>query len=933
MSSDKITKTLQRIKNDTSLEDHFFKKLAAASKPLEWLVPLRNAGYFDPAKNPRPKETPNKKEYYIPHWNILDALDNMAAKNEENPNDDVSRMLLEIVDGIILYRENGKRIDNYRTDWKLLETISHFPINYIGAQHIQFIKDPLRPSIGTSLLDHEIGELFIPKLIRGRAQNLIIGLLDVILHYSKSDREYIREYISVIDPYYLKDALDKNKKEISEVCAIDAARVAINKMQEILQEDKSQFNCVWIPTIEDHEQTSLPDRYECQLVHFVRDMLEAADPKEIEPIVTDMLSDEHDVFKRLAYYLINHHYNVLSHLLWSIPYNPLNSLTIHELYELFKAHCMSFDKTQIETILNWIETQDFYFPEGKYGIPEKEEYYKACYKKEWLLALLDTGNEEVKRRYEAYNSINNATIEHPGFHYWSSVADIVQDVSPIDEDEFKKKTNDEIAEYINSYKEEDMNSWKGFIMVNLASSVRKFVSNDPVRFSTNLTPFLSVPRKYQHEFLRGFEDSWRNNKDFDWNELLSFMKKLVEDDSLWSEENKEGEDDYNRWVTDTIANLIQEGTKGDKHAFSPDLLPIAEQIILLLLKNVRGDMYMIVDLVTSALNSSKGKVFMAAINYSLRYARLYCRDKEGRWVESIKSAFTERLDKTRESSLEFSIVLGWHLSYLNYLDKQWVISNLNRIFDLESDKHWEAAFTGYIVMTSTVYEEIYKLLRDNGHYEKGLSYTFDDKNAAYKLVQNITIGYLAGWDDLTDSNGLLRKMLKTENTEYLSKLITFTWTFRNKSDEKIRCRIKPLWKAIMEKATPNLEKDEYRIIASSLGKWLSLVDTIDDEVYEWLQISAKVIEEPLASGFFIEYLRRHVMKTPDKVGNLYLQMLKAGTYPDYKKENIVAIVQALYDLCERETANRICNIYFSKGFEFLREIFERHNKPNTYSVG
>lgn len=925
MSTDKITKTLQRIKNDKSLENHFFKKLTVASKPLEWLVPLRDAGYFDPAKNPRPKETPNKKGYYIPHWNILDALDNMAAKNEENPNDEVSKMLLEIVDGIITYRENGERIDNYRTDWKLLETISHFPIKYISAQHIQFIKDALRPSIGTSLLDHEIGKLFLPKLIREAARDLIIELLDVILHYSKSDREYIREYISVFDPYYLKKALDKNKKGISEICAVEAANVAITKMQEILREDKSQFNCVWIPAIEDHEQTSFPDKYECQLVHFVRDMLEAADPKEIEPIVKDMLVEEHDIFKRLAYHLINHHYDTLSPLLWSVPYNPLNTLTIHELYELFKAHCKSFDETQIETILNWTETQDFYFSDEVSGVAEKEEKIKAYYRKEWLLALLDTGNEEVKRRYEAYNSINDATIEHPGFHYWSLGAGFVQDVSLIDEDEFKKKPNDEIAMYINSYKEEDLTSLEGFTRVNLASSVRKFVSNDPVRFSTDLTPFLSVPRKYQHEFLRGFEEAWRNNKDFDWNELLPFMKKLIEDGSFWSEEKKEGKYDYNRWIADTIADLIQEGTKNDKHAFSPDLLPIAEQIILLLLKNVKSDMSMMSDLVTSVLNSSKGNVFMAAINYSLRYARLYCRDKEARWVESIKSEFTERLNKTKEPGLEFSIVIGQYLPYLNYLDKQWVVSNFNRIFDLESEKHWEAAFIGFIVMTSTVYEEIYRLLRNNGHYEKGLSCSFGDKHAADKLVQNITIGYLAGWDDLADADGLLRKLFETDNTEYISELVTFMGTFRDRDDEKLRRKIKPLWKAIIEKVAPNLEKDEYRIIASNLGKWLSLVDTIDDDVYEWLQISVGTIEENWNSGFFIEYLRKHVIKTPTMVGNLYLKMLNAGTYPDYKKEDIIAIVQALYDLNEKQSAIRICNIYFSKGFEFLRETFEKLN--------
>jgi hypothetical protein len=135
-------------------------------------------------------------------------------------------------------------------------------------------------------------------------------------------------------------------------------------------------------------------------------------------------------------------------------------------------------------------------------------------------------------------------------------------------------------------------------------------------------------------------------------------------------------------------------------------------------------------------------------------------------------------------------------------------------------------------MTSTVYEEIYKLLRDNGNYEKGLSCSFTDKHAADKLVQNITIGYLAGWDDLADTNGLLHKLFETNNTEYISELVTFMWTFRDKDDEEIRRKIKPLWKAVIERVAPNIKKDEYRVIASNLGKWLSLVDTIDDDVYK-----------------------------------------------------------------------------------------------------
>lgn len=929
MATDKIVQTLQLIKNDQSLEDHFFQKLASASKPLEWLIPLRDAGYFAPEKNPKPQELPDKQgQYIVPRWNVLDALENMAVKNEETPSDEVSNTLLELVEGIITYRENGERTGNYGTDWKILRIISHLPIKYINIQHIEFIKEALNPRIGTSLIEHEIGKLFLPKLIKESVSSLIIKLLDVILHYRKSEQKHIYEYISVIDPYYLKEALDRNKKGIAEICSIEAAKVAIAKMQSILNEDNSQFNVVWITTIEDHEQTRFPGKYECQLVYFVRDMLEAAKPKEIELIVKGMLSEEHDIFSRLAYHLINHHYDTLSHLLWGVPRNPLNKVaSTHELYELLKAQCKNFDKPQIEIILNWIETKTFYFSDNVSGISEKEEYVKAYRKKEWLLALLDTGDEEVKGRYEAYNSINAAQVEHPGFPYWSSGAGFVKHVSPVDEDEFKKKTNAEIVAYINSYKEKKETSLKDFTRVDLASSMRRFVSNDPARFSTDLSSFLCLSRQYQYEFLRGFEEAWRNNKDFAWDELLPFMKNLLEDGSFWNEESREVTYDYNGWLVNTIADLIEEGTRDDKHAFSPDLLPVAEQIILLLFKNVKTDMDMSMmhDLVTSVLNSSKGKVFTAAINYSLRYARLYCGEKEDKWVESIKTEFTERLDKTKESGLEFSTVIGWHLPYLNYLDKQWVATNLNRIFDLESDKHWEAAFTGYIIMTSTVYEEIYKLMRDNGHYGKGLSRALTDKDAANKLVQNIVIGYLAGWDDLADRNGLLHKLFEAGNTERLSELVDFVWTFRDTNDKELKQRIKPLWKMLIERITPNLDRTEYRTIAHDLGKWLCLVDTIDDDIYEWLQVSAGAVGEPWGAGYFIECLRMYVTKSPTTVGNLYLKMLDTGIYPSYKNEDIVAIVQSLYDLNEKEIANKICNIYFSKGFEFLIQTFQKNN--------
>ena len=103
------------------------------------------------------------------------------------------------------------------------------------------------------------------------------------------------------------------------------------------------------------------------------------------------------------------------------------------------------------------------------------------------------------------------------------------------------------------------------------------------------------------------------------------------------------------------------------------------------------------------------------VNYSLRYARLNCKDSENRWKDSIKEEFTIRLEKEIGSSIEFSVVLGEYLPNLYYLDKHWVIANLERIFPKKNKVYWDAAFIGYLFYSSTVYANMYKLLSQNEH--------------------------------------------------------------------------------------------------------------------------------------------------------------------------------------------------------------------------
>lgn len=924
----RVDRIFQIIKNDKPQENYLFKKLASSPNPFPWLKPLKEKGYFDPKNNPPPQEVPDKKGYFtIPYWNVLGYLENVAIKNEMNPSDEITNTLLEIIDSIINFRNgDGERIENYRTDWIVIKIIFTPPVEKITERHIEFIKTALKSKWDTTLIAAEIGKTVLPKLINGKAIELVLKLLDVLLSYQKTKREITDEYTSIMDEYWLNEALKEHKPAIAELCGTEAAKIAINKIKSILKENKSQFNNIWIPTIEDHPQTSFPDRYECQLVHFVRDMFEFSEPKKIREEINNLLKEEHPIFKRIALHVINYQYNDLNVLFWNWEGNPLDeSLLKHELYDLLKNNCSSFSKDQIKKVLQWIESKEYYIPEEIKGDEGQVKKILAYRKKEWLSALLDTKDPDVISSYERYDQINPTQLDHPGFYTWTETKWGYE--SPIEKVELLKKSNEEIAEYLVNFKEE--RAWRELSVEGLSETFRNCVSDNPEKFTDNIKPFLNVPRIYQHALLWGLNEAWRSNKDFNWKVGFDFISKIVESDDFWDEKYEARTFNYRNWIISQIAELIENGTKDDNHAFDPEFLPQAEKILLILVEKTESDLPDMSDLVTSVLNSTKGKVFSAMINYSLRYARLYKRKQEEKWITGIKEDFSKRLNREIEPSLEFSVILGGYLANLYYLDKKWITDNINQIFPKNNDIHWKAAFTGYLFYSSRVYKDLYLLLRENEHYTKALQTEFSDTHSTERLVQHICIGYIENWEGLDDKKSLIFKLIENKNINQLSAIVSFFWMLRDRLIDKIKIKVKPLWKVLFELAEQNEENPEYQQLISNLSKWLSLIDEIDEEIFEWLKLSAKYVHIGFNAPFFIEYLLKHVTKTPAKVGEIYLEMLGANIYPDYKKENIQEIVRVLYEQEQGEIADRICNLYVAKGFEFLRTIYEEHKNDKS----
>ncbi len=926
MKQEDINKILQLIKNDSAQEEHLFKILSSNDKPFPLFKPLKNAGYFNPDKNPAPKEVENQKGYFtIPHWDVLNYLENVAKHNNKNPFEEITNTLLEIVNSIINYRdENNKRIENYRTDWMITKIIFLLPLEKIDNKHFEFIRIALNSKWDNTLIASEIGDTIIPILLESQAKGLIIKLFEIILDYKEVQNNSFDKYTSLLGDYWLTELLKKHKEDLSRLCGLDIASIALAKIQEIIEKDKSQFNNIWIPTIEDHFQTTSPENYVNQLVYLVRDIYQDTNPEKTKNKIEELLKYEHPIFKRLALHIISYHYEELNSLFWEWTDNPLDiPLIKHELYELLKNNYSFFTDEQIKTVIKWIENKKYYISDEDKNDENVVKKILAFSKKEWLFALLETKNKEIISLYQKYDSINPTKLEHPGFDIWTETT--WGDISPISEAELVLKSLEEIVDYLNNFKE--TRKWKDPTTEGLSRTLRKIVSENPEKYIKNLNLFLKVKLIYQHAILGGLLDARRTNKSFSWKNLFNFINTLLSSKTFW-EENNSTKYNYRNWIISEIADLINEGTKSVQRTFDPEYLPVAEKILLLLIEKNEHNSHEMHDIVTSVLNSNKGKIFTAIINYSLMYARIYLKDKKNRWKETIKKDFTRRLDKSNDSSLDFRVVLGEYLPILYYLDENWVDEKINQIFLKEDDELWKSAFTGYLFYSSNVYSNIYKLLAERGHYDKAIITKFDDDHIYTRLAQHICVAYIEDWENFDENSSLISKLIEINNPKHILAIINFFWHQRDHLIPKVKKKIKPLWKKLYLILKIDKEQEKSQKLLSELSKWLVLVDVIDKDIFEWLKLSVKYFQKSYSISFFVEYLLIHVNKTPKYVAELYISMLDINIYPRYEEKNILEIIKTLHEKDLTKEAIKICNLYLHKGFDFVKPIYEDIKKES-----
>ena len=918
-----IIRTLPNLLKSEIRYAYFFQKL---DSPI-WLKPLKDAGWFHPDRQPTSQEVPDQPVYF---WHALGYVEKVADHTQKAPCEETFSVLANIVNTIVNYtNDTGTSIASGHTDSQVIKIICALPIERIKSWHITFIGIALKSRVETTLVHSAIGETVLPKLLDEGAKELTLLLLEDML-----DAEVIHGDIrAVMEEYWLWDALQKHEQTIAELCGIEAVQIACARIRALINEGAYSFNVI---RKIDSAPSDYPDRrYAELLVGFTSSILRAIKfDNSIEEIVKDLLQEglavtyndpvkkeAQAIFGRIALTAVTHHYENLKHLFWEWEGNPLEEFWLKpSIYQLIHTRCFTFDEREFDQILHWIESCQY-----SKNREDDEELLKseAFKKREWLSALMETSNEKVVSAYEKYQRINPAELERPGLLWWTEVGS--GNTSPTTIEELSNMSSLQISNYLTEFKERGIGGSSDPTERGLAETLEEYVTVDPQKFADDLQPFYDVQLQYQYSLLQGFLKAWREEKKFNWAVLLKFIHHILASKQFRTNEHKTGLN-YRDWILSATAELIEAGTADDEQAFDIQLLPLAEKILLVLVEQVKSDKTVMSDAPITVLNSTPEKVFSALVNYALQFARLHdAKQGNVRWPQAIRADFTKRLDRSVESSFEFSFTLGVYLPNLLYLDKKWVVDNINCIFPQQDEYYWQAAFSGYLY-NSRIYADLYSLLKEHGHYQKALNTDFADSEIPRGLVEHICTGWVEGSEVLNDKTSLIYQLINSDNPNLLSHLVHFFWRQRDNLPEKMNAKVRPTWCSLYESLSQKDDVEKYGEVLSRLSGWVALVDKIDAEVLKWLKMSTQHIKGLTDSAFFVEDLLPHATKTPAEVGDIYLGMLKHNIYPHYNQEHIQQIVRVLYNKEHKEIANRICNLYGEAGFDFLRSLYdENHN--------
>ncbi len=713
--SKEIIETLPNLLKLESRFIYFFNNL----KDKRWLRYLYEAGYFSGSSNPEPIEVKENPGFLsMPYWGVLKYLETVSNENYEINDPEISNLILNIIKEISSYKkQDARRIENYHTDYILFKVICSLPNGRLSKDHTALIKTFVH-STRHSLICHDFDQ-FLTRAIEEQNEELVIEALKILFSYRVKNDTFTK-IETVFESYQFTNIISTKKDVLLEKFAEQTYQLVLGIVEELLGIDKFAFGTFNLPAIEEHEQTVFADNIECQLIYLISASLEKLSEKQADAKIKDLLNSNELILIRVAIHAINKRFKEFENLLWQLNYNPLDLIDAkHEVYELLKDHATDFEEGSVTRVLNMIENAKYYISDEIKENPKEIEKLVAYRKKEWLSAIAQNKDPRIADLIEQLNAINDRAVPHPGFNSWHS--GLIGNISPLSVDEILRMNLKETKIYYEDF-ERQQNDFLGPSPSGFLDNLTMAIRQNPEHFTTDLGIPKDANLTLLNAWITGLQQSWREEKKvFECSEVLAFCLEILSNEDFWVQHNLEERE--NLWFVSTLITFLEDGTRNYDQAFDQVLLPTVKNILILIHLNNKVEISDYTELSMKVLNNSKGKIYSAMLQYSLRIARLEKKEKD-RWDTEIRLLFDEKI-KSEKNDLLLFYVTGQFLPNLKYLDTVWVEENFNEIFPIGQNETWRAAIAGYFFHHRQVYIDIFTLFEKHNHLEHALTNAFN----------------------------------------------------------------------------------------------------------------------------------------------------------------------------------------------------------------
>jgi hypothetical protein len=333
------------------------------------------------------------------------------------------------------------------------------------------------------------------------------------------------------------------------------------------------------------------------------------------------------------------------------------------------------------------------------------------------------------------------------------------------------------------------------------------------------------------------------------------------------------------WV---LSSIVASGTRTDKTAYAPRLLPQGWRILQILLAKAPGISGLRdSDIMGQAINTARGRAIEAMVNHALRVCRFQSNQKkphEEAWG-SVRGAFDEQLALCKNANFEFSTLMAHYIANLDYLSPAWLEANFDTLFDKNYPDNFRAALAGLPYATLT--PRVYRLLADHGIIVAGLDDTTSSERETHRIVQFMCLALLWGEEDLASPR--FAKLFDTGREEQLTAASDWFWGARgDKLTAKQRAVILAFWQQALGWA--GRQSQVPKSLLSHLARLAVHITDFDGTAIALLEPVAPYSGTDFNFQIVVEELARLAPQNPTEASRL-LGLLFSLALPNYDMDD------------------------------------------------